>query len=413
MRRGNALETMTTITRGRDIAHAHPPADTPQLHRNLDSRWHAVLDGRHEYLSDHAALTALALAAIAARWTFTEWELWVTADPLRGLTATYVLREEKRKGRSAPRSDSRRRRLLARTWQAATDYAQDRPAFADPFAVRAWVTDLRRLSYSDAWGGQAGNSDRLTLDALLDLAGVQRSTLVTASARDLADATGIGRTTVSRALKRLARRGYLSTAQESRGEDASRYQLRRPNRYLGGTPSLPDKGDDPRVPPTTLSRSDAFAPRALGRSAARVLAALDPLQDLTAAEVAQGLGLTPRTVRKALDALLAAGLVVRLRRDGRTWSWAARDDLDLDVTLAEVAEAYGTTGTAERRLQAHDLQREGWRAWLGLHPRATYQTAPESWRSRKAVALADASRRGQERARRRPPLLPHGERRTA
>lgn len=403
---------MTTITRGRDIPQQDPPADTPRPRRNLDTRWHSVLDGRHDYATDHAALSALALAAIGAGWTFAEWELWVTEDPRRGLTASYILREERR-GRAVTRSPHRRRRVLTRVWEAAEGLAQDRPAFADPFAVRRWVEDLRRLSYRDAWGGQAGNSDRLILDALLDLAEAQRSTLVTASVRDLESATGITRTTVSRALRRLSGRGYLSVAETSTGERAARYQLRRPNRYLGGTPSLPHRGDDPRVPPTTLSRLDAFAPAALGRSAARVLASLDPLETLTAAEVAQGIGLTARTVRKALDALLAVGLVVRVRRDGRSWAWAARDDLDLDATLAEVAEAYGTAGTAERRLEAHERNREAWRAWLAEHPRGTYQTAANAWRIRRDAALADATRRGQERARRRPPLTATGERRTA
>lgn len=400
---------MTTITLGRDIARDDPPISD---RRNLDSRWHAVLDGRHPYADDHAALCALAGAAVAAGWAFAEWEAWVTADPRRGLTASYVLRE-KRRGREVLRSDYRRRRLLSRAWQAAEDLAQDRPAFADPLQVRAWVEDLRRQSYADAWGGQAGNSDRLVLDGLLDLALSQRTTVVTASVRDLQARTGVTRTTVSRALDRLGRRGYLTKAQEARGEEANRYQLRKPNRYLGGTPSLPHRGDDPRVPPTTLSRSDAFAPRALGRSAARVLAALDPLETRTPAEIAAGLGLSPRTVRKALDALLAVGLVVRLRRDGRSWAWACRDDLDLDATLAEIAEAYGTAGTAERRLAEADAQREAWRSWLASHPRATYQTSAGAWRTRRAAALASASRRGQERARHLPPREPLSERRTA
>lgn len=402
---------MTTITRGPDIARDDPPIPS---RRNLDPRWHAVLDGRHDYPDDHAALCALAGAAVAAGWTFAEWDLWVTADTTRGLTASYVMRET-RKGRLVARSDHRRRRVLTRVWDAAETLAQDRPAFADALAVRHWVENLRRLSYADAWGGQAGNSDRLVLDALLDLALSQRTTVVTASVRTLEAATGVTRTTASRALKRLAGRGYVSTAQESRGEEAKRYQLRRPDRYLGGTPSLPHRGDDPRVTPTHLSRSDAFAPRALGRSAARVLAVLDPLETLTAPEVAASLGLSPRTVRKALDALLAVGLVVRVRRDGRSWAWAGRDDLDLDATLTEVAEAYGTAGLADRRQAASEAQREAWRAWLSSHPRATYQTAAVSWRNRRAAALASASRRGQERERTRrfPPRLPSSERWTA
>jgi DNA-binding MarR family transcriptional regulator len=403
---------MTTITRGRDIPQQDPPADTPRHRRNLATRWHAVLDGRHDYATPHAALSALALAAIGAGWTFAEWELFVTEDPRRGLTSTYVLREERR-GRAVTRSPQRRRRVLTRAWEAAEALAQDRPAFADPLAVRAWVEDLRRLSYRDAWGGQAGNANRLTLDALLDLALAQRSTLVTASARDLEAASGVTRSTVSRALGRLSALGYLSVAERGTGDRAARYQLRRPNRYLGGTPSLPHRGDDPRVPSVHLSRSDAFAPRALGRSAARVLAHLDPVEALTPVEVAQGLGLTPRTVRKALDALLAVGLVVRVRRDGRSWAWAARDDLDLDATLAEVAEAYGTAGTAERRREAAEREREAWAAWLAANPRATYQTSGDAFRARRVAALASATRRGQERARRLPPPGRAGERRSA
>lgn len=401
---------MTTITRGRDISQEYPPVDTPR--RNLDARWHAVLDGRHTYRDDHAALCALAGAAVAAGWAFYEWEAWVTADSRRGLTAAYVLRE-KRRGREVLRSDHRRRRLLTRVWQAAEDLAQDRPAFADPLAVRRWVEDLRRLADRHPWPGQAGNSNRLVLDALLDLALAQRTTVVTASVRAIEAQSGVTRTTASRALKRLTDRGWLSRAQEGRGEEANRYQLRRPNVGQSGTPSLPHRGDDPRVPLCRLSALDAFAPGALGRSAARVLAALDPVETSTAANLAAALGLSRRTVYRCLDALLAAGVVVRVALDGRTAGWAVREELDLDGLLAEVADAYGTTGTAQRRLDAHDREREGWRGWLAAHPRATYQTATASARTRRAAALSAATRLGEERARRRPPLPSPGERRTA
>lgn len=377
--------------------------------RNLDSRWHAVLDGRHDYASDHAALSALASAAVNAGWSFAEWSAWVTEDSRRGLTRSYVLWET-RKGREVPRSAHRRNGLLRRVWEKSEEFTRRSPAFTDEFAVRRWVEELRSLSMRDAWGGQAGNSDRLVLDALLDVAHEQRSTLVTIGVRNLSEATGVGRTTVSRALKRLAARGYLTVAQESRGEHAHRYRLTTPNRDLSGTPSLPDRGVDPRVPPVHLSRLDAFAPGALGRTAARVLAALDVSELLTAVEVAEFLGLTPRTVRRALDHLLAVGAVVRLPRDRKTSVWAARpvEEIDWD----EVAEAYGTTGTADRRRAEHDRHREGWTVWLAAHPRATYQTAASSWAHRRRTALTDATRRGAERAA-RPPRHSHVERRSA
>lgn len=378
------------------ITHADPLRVTgaSKTRRNLDARWHAVLDGRHDYETDHAALAALATAAVNAGWTRHEWEIWVTEDNQRGLTRSYILRHT-RKGREFTRSAHSMRGLLRRVWDKAEEFAQDSPAFTDEFAVRRWVEALRSLSHRDSWGGQAGNSDRLILDALLDTAARQRTTVVTASVRDLSEATGIGRTTVSRALKRLAERGYVSVAQESRGDHAHRYRLSRPKRYLGGTPSLPDRGVDPHVPPVHLSRLDAFAPAALGRTAARVLAALDPVELLTAVEVANALGVTPRTVRRALDRLLAVGAVVRLPRDGRSSVWAARLD---DVDWEEVAEAYGTSGIAERRLAEHERNRQGWAVWLDLHPRATYQSASSSAMTRRRAALAAATRRGAERA---------------
>lgn len=342
----------------------------------------------HPYPSHRRALLAVALAAVNAGWERSRF--WGIAEDL----AEAACREDRKRGRQA------KAKALGRAWDKATQRVAASPAVPDLFTVRRTLADAAALADRLPWKGQAGNGDRATLAGVLRIAeeGTPRkprrlpSLVLALSARDVAEAAGVGKSTAARALARLTERGWLVLVEAAKEGNAARYRLRLPV-ALDGTPSLPvgeakvsHLGTHPLAALVTL---DAFAPRALGRSGARVLAMLDPLEPQTPAALAERLGLTVPTVRRALRALEAVGAAWR-ERQGRGFRWSARvEALEAD----RIAEAYGTAGRAERRALEHDRDREGYAAALEhfRHRRAAWRLAHDRERS-LAVAVAKVHR---------------------
>lgn len=314
---------------------------------------HGDTAGRYDTRSSVA--WALAVAAVNARWSFDQWRA-AMLDPANegGAWARERLRKNSRTPKPRTPYDAQAR--LQRTWAKAAAFVQSRPATGDRFSLVAEVTEIRAVvdSRPDLWGGQAGSTDRLVLDALLAIATEALTLTPTVSCRQVAERANVGAATAARSLRRLAERTpFLALEQQHAGTSAARYRLRR------GDPSAVGQGDalaphavvqTPSVSARHVSH-DAFTYAGLGRSAARVYGLLDLATGHTARDLARALGLSLRTVLRKLRDLQAVGLA---RWNGLDGTWSA-DVVDLD----ELAVDLGTAGTVAARRARHVRERQG------------------------------------------------------
>ena len=300
------------------------------------------MHGEHHYSRNWGALVAVALAHKNSGRTRLQF---VHAA---GALAQLVALDDKRPGREA--------RYLHRAWDQAE--AMPPAAFVGAEKVTAAVQAVRARGDADRWSGQAGNSTRAALEAVLAVCEQARTLSPLLAVRTVAELAGVGKSTAGRALERLLERGYLVRVKGPRYDRAATYRLVTPAE-LGHT--LPPDGVESvshlrtPEPPALLTylQSDAFHARALGRTAARVLAFLDELEPVTTAALAERLGLTARTVRQALDRLEAVGAVQR-HQAGKALAWTGRPD---QLDHQEVAEAYDTRGRLQARVETFTIER--------------------------------------------------------
>jgi len=345
--------TLTTSLRTRpDVAqHFEAASRSPLAPKYVDA-----LHGEWQlWNSPHAAMSSLALACANRPNAWHRLRFTTEAQQL----AREVCRQDKKPTGKASY-------VAGRYWDRAVARVAEQPAARpDAFEVRAYVVELEQAANLSAWPGRAGTSDRLALAAVHSLAIERRTALLGLSCRDVGLRAGLGTGTAARALRRLEGAGWLvKAAPRLDPTHATTYRLTRPSDSdVMGHRVLPPTGEGtcPIVTTTVhvsleqLASHDAFTHRALGRMASRVLPVLDDLQALTASEVASRLGVSRRSAFRALEALEAPGIVWRVRR-GRAYEWTLRP-ASLD-SLDEVAEAYGTTGTAARKAESVRLERQ-------------------------------------------------------
>lgn len=361
----------TRVAAPSDGACHNPPENRRRVERRALDAWALrTLDGDHEYLRHYSALVAVAQHALARGWTRSE--LWDACEELARLQA-----------KADKRSASTRR--IARTITNAWDYAErTRKAKADPFTVRRAVNAAREHLARARFTGRQ-NSLALVMGAALDAAELQRTLAPSLAVRSLELATGLGKSTVARALGQLTALDFLQPVQTSDGEKASTYRIRHtePNVWLSGTQEVFPGGTEglSHLPtPQELAQSDAFL--ALGRSAARVAAALPELDGPTPKELAQRLGLSAYTVREALRQLEAVGIAQR-HSQGRAYAWTVRPEALTEEALQRVALDYGTHGTQARRHARITEQRRYWTNWQQQRRQARERDAQHLQRSRE------------------------------
>lgn len=342
---------MKSIAAAPDAAPDLPQSPQRVPRRGLDAWALAYLDGKHDKPTHYSALCAVAAHALARGWT--RAELWEPCEPLARLSS---VEDDKR-----PANSRRVSRKITKAW----DYAQrTRKTQADPFTLRTALNAAREHLERSTFTGRQ-NSLALVMEAALVQAQTQKTLAPSLAVRSLELATGLGKSTVARALQRLVALGYLSLLAQSDGEKASTYRVRHtePMVTQSGTHKVfpcGTKGLSHLGTATELAAQDAF--RALGRSAARVAAALDALEAQTPAELAQRLGIAAKTARTALRELEAVGLAYR-QRQGRGFAWTVRPELATEEALQRIALDYGTHGTRERREATTAAQRERWGQW--------------------------------------------------
>lgn len=306
-----------------------------------------ALHGEHRYRRNWNALLASALAHHNAGRS--KHEFIHAGEALARLCAE----EDKRWSRSSSH-------YLHRAWSKAEKRAQVPVQFRGQQEVRQAVQAARERAELDRWAGQAGNSTRAVLEAVLVIAQERSTSTPALAVRTVAEHAGVGKSTAARGLARLVERGYLALVKVAHYDQAATYRLSADS-DVGGTRTAPygEESVSQLFPfePSRLAQyfaSDAFAPGSpLGRTAARVLDALDELTELTPAQLSERLGLSTRCIRAALDRLEAVGVAQR-HRAGRGWAWTGRHD---ELDAQEISDAYGTTGTLARRADAFRAER--------------------------------------------------------
>lgn len=254
-------------------------------------------------------------------------------------------------------------------------YVEMSKADAEAFAAAIALIE------SYPWSGVASNNARLVATAILQLMYVQgRVSDIAAACRDIAEVVGLSFTATAAALRRLCgvrkdRRAdvpvlFVRTldarnvqSEEHLAVARHAYSYRLQGAELAHTYSPPEEDSSSSVrvvcadfaPLLSTIAHDAFHVRGVGlkRSAGLVYAAL-PAR--TARQIADKTHLSLRTVRNALAALRAEGLI---EKTAKSAGWVRTCE-----TLDAVAERRGTKGTGEKQKRMHSLQREAYGARL-------------------------------------------------
>ena len=225
------------------------------------------------------------------------------------------------------------------------------------------VLALRHAEASSwPWPGRSGGSDRAVYLALLAVCWQCDSLVVEASVRSLGEHSGLGRTAVASALRRLVAGGFVALERPSHYSDgvshATTWRVIMANKRTkvtggrgldGFLPGDLAQANVARVPPEVALGELWARPSGggLGKSAALVRAALGGVA-LRVSDLAAATGKHRQTVRTALLRLEAVALAERV---GRAWRRGP-------ASLSEVAAALDCGGAARLRRTVHVLERE-------------------------------------------------------
>ncbi|MDV6246878.1 hypothetical protein [Rhodococcus opacus] len=225
-------------------------------------------------------------------------------------------------------------------------------------SVRERLGDLLARIQAAPWPGRGGSSERAVAIALVNLGHEVNRYTVDASTRELATRAKIGRSTVSKALVRLATKGLFTarTSGESGTDHADTFHLDldwEPLVPISGHTKLSGSHTTLCVPVLVTTEHSAFTRAALGKSAGRVwdyLMFTAPESGATVDEIQRATGISPNTVRTQLKRMTDHHLVTKHGQRG------ARYTVSPDADLDRVAEEYGQEGYEERT--AERFQRE-------------------------------------------------------
>lgn len=238
--------------------------------------------------------------------------------------------------------------------------------------VLARIDEVRGAAARTDWKGVGATNALKALGALCEIGQRCFKGVIAASEREVADLTDISAPTAGKALKRLARRGWLEQVERARGRNAATWRLRIPSSAPGIELSHSGRAEkasdrvkhfDPcstggRVAPSRPAapfRHDLFrsSKGGLGPVKGRVYAIL--VSPMPSKEIAGTLGLKyQRNAMLHVEVLVREGLVRRLP-DSRYQRTAA----DLD----EIADRRGVLGAGERQRERHHEDRQRWRRW--------------------------------------------------
>jgi hypothetical protein len=231
-----------------------------------------------------------------------------------------------------------------------------------------------------AWPGRTGSADRAVFLAHAQIALRAGRLTYGAACRELAELAGVSHMTASTATGRLLRAAFVTLHEANTVSRPSVYRLCVPN-VATFTITMPAERPNFYTPSDThvrecksLAASDAFRPRALGKAAGDVWAALRDGRE-TVAQLAKATGRPARTVRRVLQRMArivdpATGEIMSalalVQADGRQWRALPAVDLD------RVALVLGTAGKGKH-------QRDSYRRERRDHQRALHRGAAGEW----------------------------------
>ncbi|MHB8246242.1 MAG: MarR family transcriptional regulator [Acidimicrobiales bacterium] len=251
----------------------------------------------------------------------------------------------------------RRRRDLRRWYdrelQRAEEFIRRSPAQPGAAAVAYRIVEIRERADGASWSHRGGSTDRVVLEVALEVATrIKRVSDIGLSVRDIADAAGIGRTTASKSLRRLTKRGWLRRSEPAHGIEPARYQVGIPSGAAGTlhlSESQPRRAKHPRT-----SASDCWRYRGgLGKATYRVWRLLFIGSPTTVKALANDLDVTTQNVRYHLAKLAGVGLAVR---DGESWR-------RVDRALGDVAADLHVSGRGVRQQVRHEIERAAYREY--------------------------------------------------
>ena len=313
------------------------------------------------------------------------------------------------------RPETEQAALLTRQWTKAVAFAARlapgvERAERDLLALRGIGAAVLEVvaERPELWTVEAGPADQRTLLGVLGVAltACAEDGEVDIDIRRLALATGLGKSTVARALHRLRRDGRLVQVAGAEGTQAARWRLVHPDQWTdvspgraGGTQGEPAPPLDPHPEGYLATREDllhrihvhlevvsheVFAehspthPRGLGRHVARTYAALvekvPHLYSVDIQTLSRLTGDTPARTARHLRLLAQQGLI-----DPDTGLPTGADALD------EAAIRLGTTGVHAARERRYTAEREAFADW---HAELARLRAPVALRPRVAERYA-------------------------
>jgi hypothetical protein len=316
----------------------HRSAKPPDLARR-------ILEGDAATIARYASRSEAEAAAVAslanAGFTFDNVLSLFLASPGAGK----FLEKAKRNPQTATR-------YLERTWTNAVRWI-----LANPSPTRSHALTWRAWALSVPWPGATGAVDRAAFLAHCTLAARSCTQPHGASAREIAELSGVHRATAAKATNRLVGLGLLRLEVPATFNLSARYALPTPRPILTGQEATVSHSGDTRNRECRVESSlghDLFRRAALGQAGGDVWRALSG--QVSEGEVAKVTGRKVRTVHRKLLTMFRLGLVEPL--GDKVWQRASCADLD------RAAAELGTAGMGERQREKHRAEREGrQRSW--------------------------------------------------
>lgn len=196
------------------------------------------------------------------------------------------------------------------------------------------------------WSGRTGSTDQAVLIAHASIALRRGQLIYGASAREIAELSGLSRTTASRRTQSLIEDGRIRLVEPTVGFQANVYDL------IVDVHNGTVLSNDCHV----MHSHDVFRWKGLGKSAALVWHALNQKDSLTVAELEAITGKHQSTIRRRLKKMASIQdpvtgesipMVVEIDQKGAN-RWRA-----LDVDLEHVAKILGTEGTGDEQKLQH------------------------------------------------------------
>jgi hypothetical protein len=257
------------------------------------------------------------------------------------------------------------RRYVRGRYEKAQQRVRVSPPIRDATDARRAIARVEQRADTHRWPGKAGGSARLVLQALLDIAALAGSLAFTASRRQIAEAAGLSRSASDSAISRLVDGRWLRCQRRGRGHLPSSWKVLEHRCGTcctsGPLETYPFGGREGNGAFAQRLGHDVWRWRGLGKSAWRILGALDTAHGTTAANLAKRLKIDRSTVGRNLVKMADHNLA-RRDPDGR---WRREKEFDLE----RVAQELGVAGVGDRQRTRHELERS-WN-WLKLGLRAS------------------------------------------